>query len=55
MAANPNDMILFRKCSAKLNKKDIKADEQDFGQVGEIFRFEDVIIYLMTFFTLGII
>lgn len=37
-------MILFRKCSAKLKKKDVSSEEQDFGQVGEIFRFGDVIL-----------
>ena len=43
MSANPNDMILFRKCSSKLKKQDIKVDQQDFGEIGEIFRFDEVI------------
>lgn len=40
--ANPNDMILFRKCSADFKRIDIPSEEKDFGQVGEIFRFDDV-------------
>ena len=38
-------MILFRKCAAQIKKKDLQAEEQDFGVIEEIFRFDDVMLF----------
>ena len=43
VAANPSDMILFRKCTPQTKKKDLPSEEQDLGVIEDIFRFDDVI------------
>jgi hypothetical protein len=50
VVANPNDILLFRKCTSKLRKKDIfKLEYQDFNEIGEIFRFDNVVNFYKVF------